>query len=132
MERRLYRSRKNKMIAGVCGGVAEYLNIDPAIVRLIMALLVFADGLGIILYILALIIIPQNPEQSPGGVEQTEAAVHTEAQNPITIGIILIIIGLVAILWTWGIPWLSIIRPGIFLGILIIIAGIYFLIKGRE
>lgn len=126
MEKRLYRSRKNRMIAGVCGGIAEYLNIDPAIVRLIMALLVLANGLGIILYILALIIIPQNPEESEG----SETAIPVETRSPVTLGIILIIIGLVAILWTWGIPWFSMVRPGILLGVIIIIAGLYFLIRG--
>lgn len=126
MERRLYRSKKNRMIAGVCGGIAEYLNIDPAIVRLIMALLVLANGLGIILYILALIIIPQNPDDSA----HADTVGYGESRNPVTIGIILIILGLVAILWTWGIPWISVIRPGVFLGIIIIIAGLYFLIRG--
>ncbi|MCX7796192.1 MAG: PspC domain-containing protein [bacterium] len=126
MERRIYRSRKNRMIAGVCGGIAEYLNIDPAIVRLIMALLVFANGLGLILYILAVIIIPEKPEES-GSSETTP---HIETHSPITLGIILIIIGIVAIIWTAGIPWLHWLSPGVFIGILILIAGLYFLIRG--
>lgn len=126
MEKRLYRSKKNRMIGGVCGGIAEYLNIDPAIVRLIMALLVFANGLGIILYILGLIIIPQNPEESG----DSETAIPIETRSPVTVGIILIIIGLVTVLWTWGVPWFYMVRPGILLGVIIIIGGLYFLIKG--
>lgn len=57
--KKLCKSKSNKMIAGVCGGVAEYLNVDPTIVRLIWACLVFAGGLGLPLYLVALIIMPQ-------------------------------------------------------------------------
>lgn len=126
MERRIYRSRKNRMIAGVCGGIAEYLNIDPAIVRLIMALLVLANGLGLILYILAVIIIPEKPEEA-GDLVMTS---YVETHSPVTLGIILIILGIVAIIWTAGIPLLSWISPGVFIGVIILIAGLYFLIRG--
>lgn len=61
MARKLYRSRTDSMIGGVCGGLAEYFDIDPAIVRLAAVLLVFAGGSAIIAYILAWIIIPQKP-----------------------------------------------------------------------
>lgn len=126
MERRIYRSRKNRMIAGVCGGIAEYLNIDPAIVRLIMALLVLANGLGIILYILAVIIIPERPEET-GDVGSGS---YVETHSPVTLGIILIIIGVVAIIWSAGIPWLHMVSPGVFIGVVVLIAGLYFLIRG--
>ena len=61
MEKRLYKSNKNKMLAGVCGGIAEYFNIDPTLVRLGWAILCMFAGSGIIAYIIAAIIIPQNP-----------------------------------------------------------------------
>ena len=60
MEKKLYRNTKNKMIAGVCSGLAEYLNIDPTIVRLIWALIALG-GAGIIAYLIAAIIIPEKP-----------------------------------------------------------------------
>lgn len=126
MEKRIYRSKKNRMIAGVCGGIAEYLNIDPAIVRLIMALLVLVNGLGIILYILAVIIIPEKPEETSGEV----AGSYVETHSPVTLGVILIIIGIVAIIWSLGIPILRMVSPGIFIGVIILIAGLYFLIRG--
>ena len=59
--KRLYKSQTNEMIFGVCGGVAEYLNIDPTIVRLIWAVLVFAFGTGVLAYIIAAIIMPDGP-----------------------------------------------------------------------
>ena len=63
--KRLYRSSKDKVLGGVCGGIAEYLNVDPVIVRLGWVLLTLLSmGLGIIGYIIAWIIIPKNPNQS--------------------------------------------------------------------
>lgn len=58
--KRLYKSEEEKMISGVCGGIAEYLNIDPSIVRLVAALLIFASGffIGIAIYIIAAVILP--------------------------------------------------------------------------
>jgi phage shock protein C len=61
MARKLYRSRGNKMIAGICGGLAEYFDADPTVVRLIMALLVLAGGLSLWVYLVAWIIIPEQP-----------------------------------------------------------------------
>ena len=59
--KRLYRSRKNRIIAGVCGGIGEYLNIDPVIVRLIWLLLVFAGfGAGLLVYLIAWLIVPEK------------------------------------------------------------------------
>ena len=60
MNKKLYRNTSNKMIAGVCSGLAEYINIDPTIVRLIWALIALG-GAGIIAYLIAAIIIPEKP-----------------------------------------------------------------------
>jgi len=62
--KKLYRSNKDKMIAGVCGGLAHYFGIDPTLVRLIFALLVFFGvGSGLVLYIILAIIMPLEPLQ---------------------------------------------------------------------
>lgn len=61
MNRKLFRSNSNKMLCGVCGGIGEYLNIDPTLVRLIWAILA-CSGTGILVYFIAAIIIPQEPE----------------------------------------------------------------------
>ncbi len=60
MNKKLYRIEQGKLIAGVCGGIAEYLNIDPTVIRLIWAL-VALSGAGILAYIIAMLIIPVNP-----------------------------------------------------------------------
>ncbi len=61
MRKRLYKSEDNRVICGVCGGVGEYLGIDPTIVRLIWALLIIFAGFGFWVYIIAAIIIPRQP-----------------------------------------------------------------------
>ena len=58
--KKLYRSETNKMIAGVCGGIAEYFDIDAALVRLGFAVFSIIGGSGILLYLAAAIIIPQK------------------------------------------------------------------------
>jgi len=59
--KRLYRSKNNKIIAGVCSGIAEYFNIDPTIVKLLWLLLALSGGAGVIAYIIAWVIIPEEP-----------------------------------------------------------------------
>lgn len=58
--KRLYRSKKDRMICGVCGGIANYFNIDPTLVRLAFVLIAMGVGSGILAYIIAAIIIPDE------------------------------------------------------------------------
>ncbi len=62
MEKHLYRSTRDKMIGGVCGGIAEYFEVDSTVVRLICAITFLAGGTGVFAYIIALIIIPERTE----------------------------------------------------------------------
>ena len=59
---KLVKSRTNKMLTGVCGGIGELLGIDPTIIRLIWAALSLAGCTGIILYIIAAVIIPEDDD----------------------------------------------------------------------
>lgn len=59
--KRLYRSRTHRIIAGVCGGIADYTSVDPTIIRLLWLLVSLFWGAGIIAYIIAVIIIPEEP-----------------------------------------------------------------------
>lgn len=63
MDKRLYRSKRNYMVAGVCGGVGEYFNIDPTIIRLAVAFSTIFFGAGLFFYLVAWIIIPLNPNE---------------------------------------------------------------------
>lgn len=60
--KRLYRSRKNRVLGGVCGGIGEYFGVDPVLVRLLWVIFCVAYGAGILAYIVGWIIIPPNPK----------------------------------------------------------------------
>jgi phage shock protein PspC (stress-responsive transcriptional regulator) len=62
MAKKLYRSRNNRVIAGICGGLAEYFDVDPIIIRLITLILVLSLGAGLIAYIIAWIVVPKEPD----------------------------------------------------------------------
>ncbi|KHO62124.1 phage shock protein C (PspC) family protein [Thermoanaerobacter sp. YS13] len=135
MGRKLYRSREQKMLGGVCGGIAEYFDVDVTLVRLICLLAIFS-GFGLIPYIIAWIIIPENPyqlkrkiiDEEPKTEEQQDNAVETEDKtnkaNEI-LGWFLVIFG-VLLLLNRLLPWLSfkIIWP-----VLLIIIGLWILFK---
>lgn len=74
MEKRLYRLRDDKKISGVCSGLAMYLNIDPAIVRVLWVVLTLMTGgfIGIILYIACIAIIPEEPEVIDASYEERQ------------------------------------------------------------
>ncbi len=63
MEKRLYKSATNRVLCGVCGGIGEYFNIDPTIVRLLWLLLICGWGSGLLIYLIAAVIIPDSPKQ---------------------------------------------------------------------
>jgi phage shock protein PspC (stress-responsive transcriptional regulator) len=64
-EKRLIRPRDNRMLFGVCAGVADYLNIDPVIVRLVAVLLTLWNGIGLLLYVVLALVMPQEPAVAP-------------------------------------------------------------------
>ena len=62
MQKKLYRSSKNQILAGVCGGIGEYFNIDPTVVRVAWAILCLFAGSGIAAYIVAAILMPKEDQ----------------------------------------------------------------------
>jgi phage shock protein C len=84
MNRRLYRCRHNRMLAGVAGGVAEYFDLDPSLVRIFFIVSIFFGGIGLLLYIGMAIIVPLEPASAevPGTANATgEAAALPEAHR---------------------------------------------------
>jgi phage shock protein C len=63
--RKLYRSRSDKMLAGVCRGLAQYLNLDTTVVRLLFVLLFFLGGHGLLIYLILWILMPVEPLLAP-------------------------------------------------------------------
>jgi phage shock protein C len=101
--KRLYKSRKNKVIDGVCGGIAEYLEVDPVLVRIVAVIFIFMGGSAVIAYIIGMIIIPSEPStevKSSGSTQDPNAIpappVHKESRNytgSLVFGIIMLAFG---------------------------------------
>ena len=123
MEKKLYRSRTNSMIGGVCGGLGEYLNVDPTIMRLVAVLLVFANGIGLLAYVIAWIIIPRNPE-----IMAEVVVTERSDLNRLLPGLALIFLGLIFLLNSL-IPWF---RFRFLWPLILIVLGIFILIKAQK
>ena len=63
MRKRLYRSRENKVLAGVCGGIGEYFDVDPVLIRLLYLMVTVFTGLapGVLCYVIAIAVVPEAP-----------------------------------------------------------------------
>jgi len=100
MEKRLYRSTTNKVIGGVCGGLGEYLGIDPVLVRIVVVLLILAPGIGIWAYVAAWIIIPRCPEE----IAQESAPQMSGSWHRYLPGLVLVALGALLLVrqhWYW-------------------------------
>lgn len=138
----LTRSESDKMIAGVCGGLAEYLNLDPALVRLAFVVLGLASGMGFIIYLILAII---TPTQSQVGVKPSAYVEHNihqlgdsfshsvqQARNnrsaPMVGAGALILIGLYFLLQNFGLHLnLSLLWPLVIIGL-----GAWLLVRSRS
>ncbi|MFP4514137.1 MAG: PspC domain-containing protein [Acidimicrobiales bacterium] len=87
---KLRRSRTDRVIAGVCGGVAHHLGIDPVLARIVMVVLVVFGGSGLLLYLIGWIVIPSEPE---GEGEPAESVLDTAGTTRVVIGAVLIGVG---------------------------------------
>lgn len=131
MQQKLYRSTNDKMIAGVCGGIAEYFNIDSTLVRLFWLILGFTMGIGFLAYIICAIVIPESPVISHEYNWQDKDNYKDNAdRNRIFAGSILILLGAIFLLKK-TLYWINFEKLW---PILLIIAGIYIIYsqKARE
>ena len=81
-QKKLYKISEQKMICGVCAGLAEYLNVDVSIVRIVMVLIAFACGSGVIAYIVAAIILPEKHDLYNGSNDfYNEVSFNDEDNN---------------------------------------------------
>ena len=78
MQRKLYRSRTDSILAGVCGGLGEYSGIDPTVIRLAFVFLTLFGGHGLLLYLIMCIVVPPEPISSTS----TQPAVPPAGPNP--------------------------------------------------
>ncbi len=81
MNKKLYRSQRNKVFGGVCGGLGEYFDVDPVLIRVLFVFLTFFHGSGIILYLLLLIILPKEPLVQNEDTSQSMIDESTKSEN---------------------------------------------------
>lgn len=129
MERHLYRSNRNKMICGVCGGIGEYFNIDPTVVRLVWVLISLTYGIGILAYIIAIIVIPAENTAYDDVIDYRRSEpVFSAEKGKLVLGIGLIFLGFF-ILTKDYFGWFY---KKFFWPLLLIAAGIILVVKNRE
>jgi phage shock protein C len=87
MEKRLYRDELNKKIAGVCAGLAEYLNIDVTIVRVVFALALILKGVGVLPYIVLWVVLPKKPYHLGNPSVDYTVPPQTDGYNPFSAGV---------------------------------------------
>ena len=135
MEKRLYRSREDRILGGVCGGIAEYFGLDPSLVRIVAVLLILVGGGAILAYIIAWILIPEEPKgedervtlegSSPSpGESRKEPSRHMLAWFLVIIGALWLSQYVVPL---WG-PWTPWVRQA-FLPVLLIVGGVLLLVR---
>ena len=137
MARKFYRSRTDSMVGGICGGLAEYFDIDPTLVRLGTVLLVLAGGYAILAYVIIWIVVPQKPLETALAEGEKEPSAKIEAEGSrfyrtggITFaGIVLILLGVLFLLNNI-VPfvWLSFHKLW---PVILVVVGIMIIVKGR-
>jgi phage shock protein C len=152
--KRLYKSRKNKVVDGVCGGIAEYFDVDPVLVRIIFVLFFFVGGSALIAYIVGMIIMPRTPyepvQESGPKAEKQEKLSQASPAKPVrasaspsagslVIGVIMIILGGAFLLdnldfpyfhrffWWFKFHFWEFVIPGI-----LIVVGLVLIVKSKE
>ena len=142
---KLYRSRSDRMVGGVCGGLGAYLNIDPVFIRLLFILLLFGSDFGFILYLLLWIVIPEEgkaygfKDESVGekvrsmGNDIQQAVTQPHPQAGLILGVGLIVVGGFMFLERMDFSWMQWVDLDFVWPILLIVGGVVMLFrKGGE
>lgn len=139
--KKLYRSKTNRVIFGVCGGLGEYFEIDPLIVRILFIILSLANGAGIIAYILLAIIVPEEGGRAKkNGDSESEEKAEESKDNGAwlkntknIVGLIIVIFGLdILFEQVFQYSFFSLINWGIVLGLIVILIGAKIISKSNN
>lgn len=128
-QQRLVRSETDRMIAGVCGGLAAYLNIDPVLVRLAFVVLLLASGIGLAIYFILWIVMPAESQGQAATMVAGEkmiddpAALKSRDNTAATAGVLLVLFGAFFLMNQLG--WVS----SAFWPVVLIGAGLYFIFR---
>lgn len=145
---KLTKSKSDRMIAGVCGGIAEYFDVDPTLIRVAFVILALANGLGILLYIILAIVMPEPKDKAKAEQNSTDEPVTDEyskdegftkikglenrnhTDRTVWLGVILIILGVFLIVDRFNIFWWlgwDVLWPSI-----LILIGLWILVRMRR
>ena len=147
MENRLIRTQQDRIIGGVCGGLARYLNIEVVLVRLFFVVFALVGGIGPLVYIILCIVVPSE-EQIGGSTTQVYSVdgevIKERAENfkdefvemvnrpgkktGLYIGVALILVGAYIFLKNLNIPWLAWVNNNVILAAMILLAGVALLV----
>jgi len=147
MENRLIRTQQDRIIGGVCGGLARYLNIEVVLVRLFFVVFALVGGIGPLVYIILWIVVPSE-EQIGGSTTQAYSVdgevIKERAENfkdefvemvnrpgkktGLYIGVALILVGAYIFLKNLNIPWLAWVNNNVILAAMILLAGVALLV----
>lgn len=133
--KKIFRSRTDRMLGGVCGGFAEYFNIDATLVRVLWVLACFLNGLGVLAYIISWIVVPENPNPSEATAKESSKPKNTG----LIWGTVLIVIGLFFLFqqfdfdyypfhWFWPHRWFAVFQFDILWPLIIILIGVIYLV----
>lgn len=127
MSKKVYRSRSDRMLGGVCGGIADYFNVDVVLVRLLWVLAFLAEGIGLIVYIIAWVIIPEESYTSVGS-SRGDSYWNSRENGNMILGLLAICLGIffLARQFLPSIPWHSL-WP-----IVLILVGIGIMVGGFQ
>lgn len=140
--KRLYRSQEDSMIGGVAGGISEHLQVDPVWIRLLFVISIFFDGIGILVYLILWIVIPENPShknKNQNNLEEKKEEIveniennnnkqinkKQNSQSRILIGTLMIFIGVIFLFQ----EYLKLLQWKVIFSLLIISLGIILLMK---
>lgn len=143
MKTKLYRSRTDTMLGGVCGGLGPYLGIDTALVRIFFILLTISGGAGLLIYLICWVVIPLEGSEAVAtattvraGAEEIGARIGATArqaspQTALLVGVALLLFGTVALLRNLGMPWVDWIDAGTLWPLVLIGGGVALMLRRR-
>jgi phage shock protein C len=137
MEKKLYRSSSDKVLAGVCGGIGEYFAVDSVIIRLLWVVFTLMGGAGLIAYIIAAIIVPADPSgysagdsyartEDPGSGARRSGG-NSSRNTSLVLGAALVLFGGFLVMKDF-IPWM---HRDLFLAAIMIGLGVFFLARKK-
>jgi len=133
--KRLYRSRKNRVIGGVCGGLANYFEVDVVVIRILFILFALIKGIGLLIYLVALVVVPVNANGTSSSAPEKKSTDRSQAVIMI-IGIMLVLFGVYYLLENlsifphyWFDSFLFHFRWELFWPVLLILIGILYLVR---